>query len=322
MGRPLRVTHANRIAHCFIHAVNGIWFTEKDIRIFQSVLRTLVKRHGYVIEYYTILSNHCHWILRFKEDKNCGHILGNIHCCLTKAFNRVMERKGHLWRERYKDVTICDVTHYWSATAYVALNKMKAGMIDCIEQDTSSSFPVYAHGVDDGITTVSQEYKALGKTRTERQSEFKRILADSWQAWLDQKTWEAFDQDKDVLVADGRVDMGELLNMFDNEEKLLERIREKDRAVEIPPFATATKSPDQDDLYSVQHRTIRQARHRALTYQRNRRLEMAFDLSQRGIPLNAIDRFWANGDFIVDFLMEHYDKFDMDAPPSLAVQLN
>ena len=95
---------------------------------------------------------------------------------LSTSYNQLNHLRGHLWRERYQAVTIEEISNEWNAMAYTALNKRKAGMITVLDNDTSSSWAAYVHGVDDGITTLCQDYMELGDTPEERQEAFRDMV--------------------------------------------------------------------------------------------------------------------------------------------------
>jgi putative transposase len=300
MGRLPRVLLANRCAHCFIHAVDGIRFNEVDVTVFLLKLMALKEKHKFSILYFNIMSTHIHWVMQFSEDVSCGKIMGVIHTELAKAFNRSHERSGHLWRDRYKDVTIQEEDHFWSATTYVALNKMKAGMVKSLDKDLASSYGVYAFGKDDGITELAQEYLDLANTPEERQAEFRFILHESWVRFLDAKAWEHLEDDQEYLVAHGLVDVKKLLAMSDFEDEILAKIAKEDKSLH-----SLAKLFSKEALEAV--KKLRE-------HQKTLHKQLVQFLWSQGIPGRVANLFWAGQSFMVDFVESHRQSFGLPLP--------
>ena len=302
MPRLPRVLYADRVAHCYIHAVHGVQLNKDDVAVLLDKLRILTHKHHFQILYYSILSTHIHWIMKFSEDISCGKIMGIIHTALAKAYNRKNKRKGHLWRQRYQDVTIQEEDHFWSATTYVALNKMKAGMVRSPEDDLSSSYRVYAYGEEDFITVLSEEFLELGHDNTECQQEFRAMVQEAWKRFLDAQSWEHLDDDQEFLVANGRVDLKKFMAISDFEDQVLARIERSDKAAREDSRLFTDKALEAMNRL----RERREALHR----------ELVLHLHKQGIPGRAAKAFWAAEGFIIDFVESHRQAFGL--PPILA----
>ena len=302
MSRLRRVLYCDRVAHCFIHAVDGIWFNDKDLQVLLELLKKLNKKHHFKILYYNLMSTHAHFVLQFSEDVSCGWVMSIIDGNMAKAYNKVNHRQGHLWRERYKDVTVETETHLWSVILYVALNKLKAKMIHSPEEDTTSSYPAYAQGIDDGITTLVEDYLECGHTPEECQAEFRRMVDEAWQRFQDAQAWDTLDHHDPVELCGGRALLSELLAMSDNEDAQLEKYLEQDKQANTPP---------QSKGLSIQAQT-------AKAKARKRREDLAIQRAKRlvalGVPYRAIQLFMASDDYIVDFVHGHKPCFDLDSP--------
>jgi REP element-mobilizing transposase RayT len=297
MSRLPRVLYADRVAHCYIHALEGIRFDKEDVAVFLEKLRILKHKHGFHILYYSILSTHVHWIMSFSEDISCGKVMGIIHTALAKAFNGKHHRKGHVLRERYKDVTVQEENHFWSAMTYVALNKMKAGMVNSPEDDLSSSYRVYAYGEEDFITVLAEEYLDLGRNKAECQEEFRMMVREAWKRFLDAQSWEHFEDDQEFIVANGRVDIKKFMAMSDFEDKVLAKIEKDEKAAQEDDLLFTGKALEALNKL----REKRQALHK----------ELVLHLRKLGIPGRVAKAFWAGEGFIVDFVESHRGSFGL-----------
>ena len=297
MPRPPRVLNADRVAHCYIHAVPGIQFDKDDVAVLLEKLRILTHKHGFQILYYSILSTHIHWVMKFSEDLSCGKIMGIIHTALAKAYNRKNKRKGHLWRERYLDVTIQEENHFWTAMTYVALNRMKTGTIHSPDEDLASSYRAYVYGEEDFITVLSEEFFELGRDKAECQQEFSRMVQESWKRFVDAQSWEHLEDDQDFLVANGRVDLKKFMAMSDYEDELLAKIEKADKKAdkEAGPFC-------EEALQALNRlRQRREELHK----------QLVLHLRQQGIPGRLAKAFWAAEGFIVEFVESHREAFGL-----------
>ena len=224
MGRPRRLTHCNRLAHVVSHTLDNHWFDKHDLRNFKRKIQKLNARHDeFVILYWTIMGNHIHILFAFHEDHDCGVIVGTILKSLTDAYNQARGRSGSLWNGRYTDFTIHDDTHLWAVLIYIALNRTKTGVISSPKNDLFSSYNVYAQGIDDGITTLLPDFYDLGHTLEDCQREFRAMVNESLAAWRSKKTWDKVAEGHDVHVANGRINMATMMDMFHRQEQLLHR---------------------------------------------------------------------------------------------------
>jgi hypothetical protein len=238
--------------------------------------------------------------MEFTEDKSCGDVLGNVHTCLSKAYNKLHKRHGHVWRDRYKDVTIEEDSHCLSAITYVALNSLRSGAIKRVEDDVYSSYRAYAYGHKDGITSLPSIYETLGRTEQERGEEFKAILSEAHQAWLETRTWERIEKGEEVLVGKGRVSLNHLGRMFEREESLLRKMEDE--------------AQDAQGGW-VLAEPVKKAKDRALVGLNKTWMKLNERLASRGIPSWASSRFWAEEEFIVDFVSEHFQAFGLSCAP-------
>ena len=291
MGRPLRVNFADRLVHVMFHTLDLHRFNERDLEDFLWRLQRQVYRHKIKILAWTFMDNHVHLLIHFSEEQDGSCLVGTIESCLTKHYNDNHNRVGSLWRGRFKDVTVATVTHFWSVLFYVHLNKIKAGKIKSFEQDVYSSYKAYAYGIDDHVTTVSQDYLDLGDTPEERQQEFKLLLAEAWAAYQDKRTWERVAQGETVRVCNGRVDMGEVLALVERQDDILKKALAKIQSV--APVAKETL--DAIDM--------------ALTKKKQEIRDLAKALAKRDIPAWVLKHFFAYEDYISDFVQNHRDRY-------------
>ena len=298
MGRRLRIQHVGRLTHVMFHTLDEHWFLRNDLRQFKDKLAQLVGKHKLKIVYYSFMNNHVHIIFDFSEDQNSSMHIGVIEWCFTDRYNSSRGRKGSLWRGRFNDVTIQSEGHLWNAIAYVALNKIKAGAIRKLDQDYYSSYPVYAYGIDDGITTLSEDFLQLGRTLEECQSEFRSMMRRAVIAWRDKHNWEKIEKGEDVVLCDGRLDLAEILAMDQRQEKILAK-----RHLEPVVQDKQSSSPLGDLKPKVLERIAK------------RKEKLAEALAERGIPAWVLTMFWAAEDYISDFVWAHPDRFGLARSP-------
>ena len=299
MGRRLRVMYANRHTHVMFHTLDDHWFTREDFRRFKNKLSNLVEKNKMKISYFSFMENHIHIIFDFSEDQDSSMQVGVIEWCFTNRYNSARNRKGSLWRGRFKDVTIETQTHFWNAVVYVALNKIKTGSIRKLSEDYYSSYRAYAYGIDDGITTLCEDFYEMGRTPEERQAEFRSMIRRSLLAWRNEQAWEKLEKGEEVLLCDGKVDLSKILAMDLRQEEILAKGH-----LNAQSQHAQRVSPTKDVKPKVLEKIAK------------KKEKLAESLALRGIPPWVLTMFWAAEGYIVDFVWSHPDRFGLARAPN------
>ena len=120
-----------------------IFFTDDDRRAYLSFLGRWSVEYRLRVEGYCLMSNHVHLIVTPREEDSLARTLGVVHMVYTRYVNRLHEREGHLWQNRFYSHAMDDV-HYLSAMRYVECNPVRAGLVQVPSSYAWSSASVHA----------------------------------------------------------------------------------------------------------------------------------------------------------------------------------
>jgi putative transposase len=111
-------------------------------------------REGVAVWSYCLLPNHVHLILTPKTPEGLCRALGKAHrrySAFVNARNRVT---GHVFQGRFSSV-VMDEEHLMAAARYVAMNPVRARLVERAEDWPHSSVRAHLAGRDDGLVEVA-----------------------------------------------------------------------------------------------------------------------------------------------------------------------
>jgi putative transposase len=96
------------------------------------------------LEYYALclMPNHIHVLLKPRE-KNLAEAMRSIFSRYAAKFNRRYERRGHLFGGPYRQSVCLDNTYLLTASVYIHLNPVRAGLVEDANQYRWSSSALY-----------------------------------------------------------------------------------------------------------------------------------------------------------------------------------
>src|SRR5690348_15741607 len=141
MARALRTDFAGALHHVTSRGneKRPIFFDDDDRLTFLKFLGEAVRRFGWSLTAYVLMTNHFHHVIQTPEaNLSRGmHWLNTTYVCW---FNRRHNRSGHLYQGRFKAVLIEKDTYFMEVLRYVALNPVRAGMVPRPEDYRWSSY--------------------------------------------------------------------------------------------------------------------------------------------------------------------------------------
>jgi REP element-mobilizing transposase RayT len=116
-----------------------IFLDDDDRRLYLSLLEGVVERCGWQLLAYALMTNHSHVVVRTPKP-NLGAGLSALHSRYALAFNRRHGLKSHLLHRPSQSKPARDeaTVRYWAI--YLALNPVRAGMVDAPEAYRWSSY--------------------------------------------------------------------------------------------------------------------------------------------------------------------------------------
>ena len=110
---------------------------------------------------YCLMPNHVHIIIVPSDEDGLRKTFRTVHRHYTGYINARMRTTGHLWQGRFGSVAM-DEAHLVSALRYVALNPVRAGLVERAADWRWSSVAAHMAARDDGVVTVGPVLKRTG----------------------------------------------------------------------------------------------------------------------------------------------------------------
>lgn len=105
-----------------------VFFERSDALAYLRLLRERTERHAIEVVAYCLMPNHVHLVLVPASTDALHRALKAVHGRFAQRVNRMRNRTGHLWQNRYYSAPL-DPPHYLNAIRYVELNPVRAGMV-------------------------------------------------------------------------------------------------------------------------------------------------------------------------------------------------
>jgi len=153
-GIPYHVTQrGNRRQQTF--------FEDGDYALYRDLLAQAARRAGTAVWSYCLMPNHVHLVVVPCDEDGLRRTFADAHQRYTAFINARHRWTGHLWQGRYGAVAM-DEDHLAAAARYVALNPVRARLVDRAEHWPWSSARAHLSGKDDALVEVAPLLERLG----------------------------------------------------------------------------------------------------------------------------------------------------------------
>jgi putative transposase len=148
MARPLRIEFPDAVYHVTSRGNERrkIFRDDVDRRMFIELLSKAVKRFGWSVTAWVLMTNHFHLVLQTPEP-NLSRGMQWLNGRYSSWFNRRHKRCGHLLQGRFKSILVEGENYLREVIRYTVLNPVRAGMVALPEQYRWSSYRSSA-GID------------------------------------------------------------------------------------------------------------------------------------------------------------------------------
>lgn len=157
MARPLRIEYEGAVYHVTSrgNAGAGIFLDDADRERFLVLLGVVVERFGWICHAYCLMGNHYHLLVETPEP-NLSRGMKHLNGVYTQWFNRQHSRAGHLVQGRFKAILVEKEGYLLELARYIALNPVRAKLVQNASDWHWSSFRTTAGLVDPpGFLTTS-----------------------------------------------------------------------------------------------------------------------------------------------------------------------
>ena len=141
MARPVRLEVPGGIYHVTNRGNDRqtIFVDDADREIFLALVLAEIERCSWILHDYAILSNHFHLLIETPEP-NLSKGMQRLEGTYAQWFNRRHGRCGHVLGGRYKSRLVEGGSYLMEVSRYIALNPVRAGIVERPEQYQWSSY--------------------------------------------------------------------------------------------------------------------------------------------------------------------------------------
>ena len=130
MARPLRIEFPGALYHVTSRGNErrSIFSDDVDRRMFLTFLGQTVKRFGWSLTAWVLMTNHFHLVIQTPE-ANLSRGMHWLNSTYVGWFNRRHKRCGHLFQGRFHAVLVEKETYFRELLRYVVLNPVRAKLV-------------------------------------------------------------------------------------------------------------------------------------------------------------------------------------------------
>ncbi|MFH1062872.1 MAG: transposase [Candidatus Omnitrophota bacterium] len=184
MPRLPRVYIENSVYYITCNGLqNQVIFKDaRDYGMYFELLKKYKDQYGVKLYAYTLMYNHLHLLIEVDKKASVSTLMHDLTSSYTKYFNGCYDRKGHLFRERFKAAVVeKDPQILLNLTAYMHLNPKRLNLSVQAQTDQNSSYGLYldyAQTSDRGLDIKNEIESIINGLVGENYSEFMQRMQD------------------------------------------------------------------------------------------------------------------------------------------------
>ena len=137
------------------------FFEDADFALYLDLLADAAERAQVEVWSYCLMPNHVHIIAVPSDPDGLWRTFRRLHRDYTGFINARMRVTGHLWQGRYGSVAM-DEAHFVTALRYVALNPVRARLVERAEDWEWASTRALIAGADSRFVKVAPALERVG----------------------------------------------------------------------------------------------------------------------------------------------------------------
>lgn len=160
----------------------AVFTQDDDYALYRDLMAQSCERNGVEVWCYCLMPNHVHLVLTPSTEDGLSRAVGEAHRRFSGYINARMRVTGHVFQGRFNS-RVMDEEHLLAAARYIALNPVKAKLVDKAQDWRWSSAPAHLAGRDDDLVRVQPLANRVTSfaeflATTERPDMIKRIESD------------------------------------------------------------------------------------------------------------------------------------------------
>lgn len=139
-----KITTPNIVSHITQRAAGKepLFLEDMDYLFMLSQLKEITKKRGLDIYAFCLLPNHAHLLASPRED-DLHDSMRDLFSRYAMRFNKKYMRKGHLFGGRYRQAVCLDDVYLLTASLYIHMNPVRAGLVNDPQNFRWSSVRVF-----------------------------------------------------------------------------------------------------------------------------------------------------------------------------------
>lgn len=142
-----------------------------------SIQKAQTKIKGKIIAF-CVMDNHAHLLIIMEKMEELGKFMQLINSEYAKYYNRIKNRVGYVFRDRFKSEGITDIKYLINCAVYIQKNPIKAGIVEKAEDYKYSSYTNYLCGK--GLVNFEEAAKYFEASPKGMQILMEEISENNW----------------------------------------------------------------------------------------------------------------------------------------------
>lgn len=145
MSRKPRSFYSSNFYHVMVQGIEkkDIFYKNKYREKYIELIKENSKKYNIIIISLCVMTNHVHIIIYCEDNVSMSKFMKSINTSYANYYNKIEERVGYVFRNRYLSEPIFDERYLYNCISYVHNNPVKAGMVKRREDYKYSSYNSY-----------------------------------------------------------------------------------------------------------------------------------------------------------------------------------
>ncbi len=154
----------------------AIFFHDDDYAQYCAWLAEATDAYGCTVHAHVLMTNHVHLLVTPRDAASLPRAMQSLGRRYVRHINALYRRTGTLWEGRYRAAPIDSEAYFLACCRYIELNPVRAGMVRHPRDYRWSSYRAHADGDPDALAADHPVYRALGRSRAERQAAYRALF--------------------------------------------------------------------------------------------------------------------------------------------------
>jgi putative transposase len=156
-----------------------LFLEDKDHLFMLWLLKEIARNYSLTMYAFCLMPNHVHLLLNPREE-NLDDAMRDLFSRYARMFNRKYERKGHLFGGPYRQAVCLDDIYLLTASLYIHLNPVRAGLVNDPLSYRWSSCGLYTEAdAPKAFVTPDFILDLLSGDKSEKRQRYRHLLEDS-----------------------------------------------------------------------------------------------------------------------------------------------